>query len=534
MFNEEPRKAAVIYARYSSHNQREVSIDQQVKEVTQYADREGLQIVGLYADKAITGTSDKRPEFQRMIADAAKGAFDYVIVYTLDRFARDRYDSAVYKRELKTHGVKVLSAMENISDDPSGVLMESLLEGLAEYYSKELSRKIRRGNLDNAERCLANGSLPLGYVRGEDGRYALCEAEAAIVKEIFQRIANGEGTAAIARDLNVRGVKTKTGKSWTVSSFGKLLSNERYTGIYIYGDVRIEGGVPAILDKELYNKVQTILLNKKNPRKGPKSRRRDNSVYLLTGKLYCGHCKAPMLGVSGTGRNGELHHYYTCNTRRTTHECKKKNVRREWIEQKIAEVLKMYVLQDDVIEWMAGKTMDYLLGQETTLQLESLRMRLAESIKARDNVMTAIEQGIITATTKARLTQLENDVAELQSQIDYEKAKNKVTVSREDIVAFLKSFQSGDIEDKRFQETLIDTYLVSVYLYDDKLKLICGYTGGKELDIPLDIDTFVPESPSDICDLVRIESTQVHQSTLIRTTTLFVVSGLFVLTHELT
>ena len=124
---------AVIYARYSSDNQRDASIDQQVKECQKYADQMGLEIVRVYDDRALTGKTDKRPSFLRMIKDSAKGGFKYVIVYTLDRFSRNKYDSAIHKHTLKENGVKVLSAMEHITDDPTGALMESILEGFAQY-----------------------------------------------------------------------------------------------------------------------------------------------------------------------------------------------------------------------------------------------------------------------------------------------------------------------------------------------------------------------------------------------------------------
>lgn len=149
------KQATAIYARYSSHSQRDVSIEQQIRACRAFADRHNLEVVQVYEDRALTGTSDKRPGFQRMIHDAKSQSWQYVVVYTLDRFARDRYDSAVYKRQLKNDGVKVLSAMENISDDHTGILMESMLEGLAEYYSKELSRKVRRGHEDNARKSLS-------------------------------------------------------------------------------------------------------------------------------------------------------------------------------------------------------------------------------------------------------------------------------------------------------------------------------------------------------------------------------------------
>ena len=155
---------AVIYARFSSHNQTEQSIEGQLKTCYEFAQKNGYTIVGEYIDRAISGTTDNRPDFLRMIEDSAKKGFQYVLVYQLDRFARNRYDSATYKAKLKKNGVRVLSARENITDDASGILVEGLLESMAEYYSAELAQKIRRGMAINAEKCLANGSNPgLGF-----------------------------------------------------------------------------------------------------------------------------------------------------------------------------------------------------------------------------------------------------------------------------------------------------------------------------------------------------------------------------------
>ena len=182
----------------------------------------------------MTGTNDNRPEFQQMILDSASCAFSFVIVYTLDRFSRDRYDSAVHKHTLKENGVKVLSAMENIQDNPVGALMESVLEGFAEYYSKELAQKIRRGKRDNAEKCMVNGPLPYGYRKGKDGRYEIIPEEARIVQEIYQRVIYGEMFISILNDLNARGVPTKSGGKWNKSSFNTLLHNPKYFGVYQY------------------------------------------------------------------------------------------------------------------------------------------------------------------------------------------------------------------------------------------------------------------------------------------------------------
>lgn len=497
----------VIYARYSSHSQRDVSIEQQIKACRLFAERNGIKIVKVYEDRALTGTNDKRPGFQQMIRDAKKADWNYVIVYTLDRFARDRYDSAVYKRQLKEAGVKVLSAMENISDDPTGVLMESLLEGLAEYYSKELSRKIRRGMIDNATKCMVNGSLPLGYVRGHDGRYAVNEAEAEVVREIFQRIIDGQSMSSIIEDLNARCILTKKGKPWNKSSFNKLLSNERYVGVYEYGNVRIPGGVPSIIDQPTFDAVQLQLHNKANPRQNstPRRRRRDNGIYLLTGKLFCGHCKSPMIGTSGKSQATDLYFYYTCKGRRTELSCKKKNVRRDQIELFVATALRDAMLTDDAISALADAAVAYQQAQQPNTELAALEARLTDINRSISNLLTAIEAGIFTASTRDRLAELEADQRNVSTQIAIAKEESSNNLTREEIIAALELFQHGDLTDKSYQEALIDTFLVAAYIYDDRMRFVFNL-GEKEKDltVPFDVDEV---SFSD----VSIDSSSLHQ-----------------------
>jgi DNA invertase Pin-like site-specific DNA recombinase len=163
---------AVIYARYSSDNQREESIEGQLRECKDYADKHGLLVVGTYIDRAMSAKTDNRPDFQRMIRESEKKLFDAVIVWKLDRFSRDRYDSAHYKRILSKNGVKVISATEPISGDASGILLESLLEGMAEYYSAELAEKINRGLTENVLNGKYNGqTIPFGLRVDEDRHF---------------------------------------------------------------------------------------------------------------------------------------------------------------------------------------------------------------------------------------------------------------------------------------------------------------------------------------------------------------------------
>ena len=199
---------AVIYARYSSDNQREESIEGQLRECKEYADRNNMVIVNNYIDRALSAKTDNRPEFQRMVKDSASGAFDVVLVWKLDRFARNRYDSAHYKSILRKNGVRVISAKEAISEGPEGIILESMLEGYAEYYSAELSQKVTRGMTENALKARYNGGTMLfGYMVDKDKHYILNPATAPIVEEIFTRYADGETIVDIIDSLNARGVK---------------------------------------------------------------------------------------------------------------------------------------------------------------------------------------------------------------------------------------------------------------------------------------------------------------------------------------
>ena len=222
---------AVIYARYSSDSQREESIEGQIRECTEYANRNGMTILRSYIDRALSARTADRPEFQNMIRDSEKGLFDIVLVWKIDRFSRDRYDSAYYKHLLKKNGVKVVSAKENISDGPEGIILESMLEGYAEYYSAELSEKIHRGQRENALKGRNNsGGIPLGYLLGSDQKLVIDPVTAPLVEEIFRRYADGETVRSIVEDFNNRGLKTKHGHPFSMNSFNRILKNRKYIG----------------------------------------------------------------------------------------------------------------------------------------------------------------------------------------------------------------------------------------------------------------------------------------------------------------
>ena len=222
---------AVIYARYSSDSQREESIEGQIRECREYAERNNMTIVGTYIDRALSAKTADRPEFQHMIKDSAKELFEIVLVWKLDRFSRDRYDSAHYKHILKKNGVKVVSAKEHISEGPEGIILEAMLEGYAEFYSAELSEKIHRGQKENALKGKNNGGgTPLGYAVGPDDVLAIDPLTAPLVKEIFTRYDAGENISSITASLNERGLKTSKGKAFKIGRVSLMLKNRKYIG----------------------------------------------------------------------------------------------------------------------------------------------------------------------------------------------------------------------------------------------------------------------------------------------------------------
>ena len=465
---------AVIYARYSSDNQREESIEGQIRECTAYAEKNGITIVKHYIDRAISAKTDNRPEFQQMIKDSDKKLFDIVLVWKLDRFARNRYDSARYKTQLKKNGVKLVSATEIISEGPEGIILESVLEGYAEYYSADLSEKVIRGMTENALKGkFTGGAIPFGYTINADRRFEIDPLTAPFVAETFQRYNDGQTMREIRDWLNEKGVKNQRGGLMTFNTIQHMLNNRRYIGELKYRDVLIPDAIPSIVSAELFNDVQEkIAKNKKAP-----ARRKAEDDYLLTTKLHCGYCGALMFGESGTSRTGEVHRYYKCATAKKHKGCKKKTVRKQWLEDLVVNQTMQLVKDDAAMESIIAKVMELQNKENTNIPLYEKQLRDAES--GIQNMLNAIQAGILTSSTKERLEQLEETKRELEARIAEEKlAKPKVT---EEFIRFwLLRFRKLDMSLKDQRQALVDTFINSIYLYDDKVLITFNYKEGTQ------------------------------------------------------
>ena len=465
---------AVIYARYSSDSQREESIEGQLRECKEYAERNGITVLSTYIDRALSAKTDNRPDFQRMIKDSAKELFDIVLVWKLDRFARNRYDSAHYKAILKKNGVKVVSAKEAIAEDSTGILLESLLEGYAEFYSVELSEKIHRGKIENALKGLNNGGgIPLGYLLGKDKRLEIDPMTAPVVLEIFTRYAEGETVRAIVESLNKRGLQTKRNKPYSMNSFNAILKNRKYIGEYKYQDVIISGGVPAIVPQELFDCVQArIEKNKRAP-----AMSKADEVFLLTTKLFCGKCGRLMVGESGTSHTGKKHYYYKCGSAKRKTGCTKKAVKKDWIENLVVERTMRIIFDDMTLEAIADMVLDVQAQENTSLPV--LKEQLAQVEQGIQNMLNAIQQGIFTPSTKQRLEELEESKERLTVSILQEELQ-KPRLTKEQVLFFLHRFRTIDTSKQEQRQRLIDSFVNAVYVYDDKIILTFNYQDGTE------------------------------------------------------
>ena len=469
-------RTAVAYARYSSAGQRDVSIEQQLADIRAFAQREGYTIVHEYADHARSGFKDvsARTAFQSMISSAESGGFDTIIAWKVDRFGRNREDSAIYKGKLRRFGVRVLYAMEPIPEGSAGVLLEGMLEATAEWYSRQLSENVTRGMTDNAYKCLYNGTRILGYTRGPDGRYAIQPDEAATVRHIFDLYRSGLSASRICRQLNDHGIRTSRGKLFQPESLLRIISNERYTGIYIWGDIRVPDGMPAIIERSVFEEAQRM--------KGKIARHVEHGAvdYLLTGKAFCGLCGAAMIGDSGTSKNGTRHYYYTCQAHKARKGCSKKSVSKDYLESAVVDFVLDHVLSDEQIEKTADAVMKVQAEELSHSPLAAMEAEWKEILTQIDNINNAIAHGVWNSSTSAHLKELEDQAEDLRVSVETLRYSQAQLLDRDRVLFFLHRFTKGDRNDPLLRRHIIETFVNAVYVFDDHLDLVTNNCEGNQ------------------------------------------------------
>ena len=467
-------KPLTIYARYSSSAQTEQSIEGQLRVCREYAERNGFTVVHEYIDRALTGKTDSRPDFLQMIKDAARGQFQYILVYKLDRFARNKYDSVFYKHKLQKHGVKVISATEAISDTPEGRLLEGILESMAEMYSHDLSQKVKRGMRENSLKGASTGGTILYGYEVIEKRIHANKPNAAVIRYVFEQYANGRGKKEIIEDINAKGFRTKKGALFTINSFYNTLRNRKYIGENRYCGELLEHGYPAIIEKELFEKVQTKLnQNKQTPANGkPKEK------YVLHGRAFCGHCGANLIGISGTSKSGKRSRYYACAAQYKQKDvCAKKYEKKDELENFVVKQVLNVLLSPGMVEAIADgvlKMFQNSIGAKRIKEYEKNIARIeTEFDKLTTQLLNAKNESII-ARINAMADDLEIQKADLKRELAKLKLANAIQRTREDILEWIDVFCQGDELDENYRQRLVNVFVNAVFLFNDKILIYCN------------------------------------------------------------
>lgn len=427
------------------------SIDAQIRAIEEYADKNDIKIVNKFIDRAKSATSDKRPAFQEMIkyCEADNTGISMVIVHKLDRFSRDKYDSAMYKQKLKVKGIRVVSVLENLDNSPESLILESVIEGMAQYYSANLARKVAKGQKENALKALHNGGdAPLGYDVAFDKTYLVNEEEAQAVKIIFDMYVNGYSYSNIIDKLNDLGYKTKRGNKFGKNSLHGILSNEKYTGVYVFNKtqrkgvngkrnghkqksddeiIKVEGGMPQIIDREVFLQAQEMMQKRK---KAPGSHKA-TTLYLLTGLIRCGECGHAMQGNRRKDKYGNDYISYRCGCRKQKRDCKNKEIKRDYLEEFVLTELEKHVLNDEAIPVLSKALNERLKtkSNDNHEMLTNLRNKLEKVNKEIENILNAIMSGIVNNVLKNKLDELEKVKLNLELKI------NELSVESDDVVS---------------------------------------------------------------------------------------------------
>ncbi|MEA5083670.1 MAG: recombinase family protein [Lachnospiraceae bacterium] len=485
---------AVIYARFSSTNQSEESIDAQVRACKKYAEEKGLIITRIYADSAKSGTNDNRPEFQRMLLDSETGVFDTVVVHKLDRFSRNRYDSAIYKKLLRVNNCRLMSVTERLDDSPESIMMEAVTEGMNEYYSQNLGREVLKGQKETALQCKhVGGTPPLGYdVDKDTKKYVINEKEADIIRLIFKMYADGCGYKEILRHLNSMGYRTKANNQFANGSLNNLLKNEKYKGVFTFNlkkekdfdgvrrprtkaddeIIRIENGMPRIIDDVTFSKVQSLM--QRNLKRGGSFKAKE--LYLLSGLVYCGNCGMSMFGNSRyCGRNKLKYVTYKCSGRAQQRKCNTKEFNKTYLENFVLEVLYTQLFSQNSIQKLTERLNQYKaeVHNRNEKEFETATFQLIEVNKEISKTLEIVCQtGISIDTVKEKLQRLEQQKHQLQHHIE-ELTINVNLQMSENMVCQLVEKAKEFIKNKNLPEckSFINSYIEKVVVYSEKVQV---------------------------------------------------------------
>lgn len=458
-------KKAVIYARYSCEKQTEQSIEGQMRVCYDFALRNDIQIVGEYIDRAQSGTNDKRTQFKRMMSDSMRQLWDYIIVYKLDRFSRNKYEMAVHRKTLRDNNIKIISAMENIPDTPEGIILESLLEGMAEYYSAELSQKVKRGMKENRLKgFFTGGPIMFGY-KIVDKKVVACPEEAHIVIKIFEDYLNGKPVTQIVEDLNNQKLISEN-RVINDKYIYYMLKNEKYIGKTTYDGEVFENIFPAIVPTPLFNAVQE--------RTKHYTDYRGKGDYMLKGIVKCGLCGSNYISDSGTSSTGELHRYYKCSLRKRKNKCHSFVFPKKVLEDIVAQTTEKLFKRDQLSK-LADKVLEHHRANVTkNNNLDLLYDRRKKLQSMVDNLMEyAAQTGDTSEHFINKLNCYKDGLQGIEVEIAKEQIYSSCDIEKSDVLTFIKTTL------KQSPDLLYHSLINKIVIFQNKIEITYNYVGEK-------------------------------------------------------
>lgn len=484
---------AVIYARFSSDMQREESIDAQVRACTAYAKSKSYDVVDTYIDEAKSGREvTKRDAYKKMLYDASHKKFDIVIFHKIDRNSRNEVDYYITKAKFLKLGIRYEYAVQSIDDSPEGQMMEGMLVAIAAYYSRNLAKETKKGLNENAYKAQFNGgSAPLGY-KIVDKHYVIDDHEADAIRLIFDLYIAGHSYKDICCILASKGYTTNNGKYFGKNSLYDIIGNEKYCGTYTYNKIpkgkgkrnshsknrpndfiRIEGAIPAIISKDVFNQAQ----KRRRVNKAKPAEYKAKVNYLLRGKIICGHCGSAMGGHTCTPR-AKSYSYYSCldKERIPTQKCLQKQIRKEDAEEAVITKIKNEILTSETFAVVANKMRQKFANTKNSIdtKIADKQKQLAKAEKTRANLYKLVEKGIDDDFTFSKIKAAKETIDTLQAEIQtLKKSKKSKILSDAEIQKAFQLFNDkvksmNDVEAKKL---LIDLFLDKVIVIDQKLDI---------------------------------------------------------------
>ena len=437
-------KTAYAYARFSSDNQREESIDAQLRAISEYCKKEQISILKVFKDEAFSARTDKRPAFQELFGLIKEQPADFLVVHKLDRFARSRADAAFYRSKLKEAGMKLVSVLERLDDSPESIIMEGILESMNEYYSANLSRETKKGLKENILNGKRNGGkVPYGYSLID--HHLVPNKDADTVRRIFHLYSEGMGVTEIVKKTRSR-----------INNIRPLLMNEVYLGHLISGENRCENAHEPIIEKETFYACQKRMQDKRM-----NAANRAKVDYMLAGLITCGVCGKRMIGMSSKGK----YYYYSCKTA----GCK--IYRKDDLEERVIKELDKRFTPTDEIKALFFD----MVSKRVNSRVEDDNARKAEYILRQR--ITKLIDSVQYAETQDDIKAIMEKVNELRRQMP-EKVQPKQTVSREECDRFIESFCDIESMDRQEQRLLLRKTIEQIAVKPDEICLFMSIKRG--------------------------------------------------------